>query len=247
MIWGGACKMNNQGILLGLIGLFLCGGILQLVLYRKRKKQNEGIDAMERQIHGEDDLYKSMVNVNRSYKHIRHDIKKQERILQFIKRNENIIGFTGNRVLDSVLTLECEYAKTSDLNLQIQYEKKQDNLPLNFTDSEIISLFANLLDNAREACERCENRLQNEIVMELTVRNQDLHVVLTNRKPEKEKLETNNLKTSKENKNDHGYGVEIIKNIVKRKNGIIVMKDLGDWFQTEITLPGICTKDKTEK
>ena len=64
-----------------------------------------------------------------------------------------------------------------------------------------------------------------------------LLIAVENSKPETEHPDTADMKTSKADKENHGYGMAIIRDIVQRYNGEIHMQDEHDMFRTEIRIP----------
>lgn len=125
-----------------------------------------------------------------------------------------------------------------------------DGLDIELSDKEIVSLFANLLDNARESCERCRKNggqapLRIDISIKLLNKGPDpsgplgtwLLIEVENSKSETEHMDVDDIKTSKSDKVNHGYGVAIICDIVRKYNGEIYMRDERDMFRTEIRIP----------
>ena len=84
---------------------------------------------------------------------------------------------------------------------------------IDFSEPDIISLISNLLDNAIEACMRVNKELTPKIKMT---------------------IEPEILKTSKKDKANHGYGIQIIKEVVKKYKGTINFCDYGDKLETKI-------------
>lgn len=121
-----------------------------------------------------------------------------------------------------------------------------DDLALSLSDSELVSLFANLLDNAREACVRCSGKMAynagqrpREISIAITSTGNDMCIAVVNSKPSDEHPNVKDIKTSKPDKENHGFGVAIIRSIVAKYGGVMQMSDGGDVFRVEINIPGI--------
>lgn len=64
-----------------------------------------------------------------------------------------------------------------------------------------------------------------------------LLIEVENSKSETEHMDVDDMKTSKADKANHGYGVAIICDIVRKYNGEIYMRDERDMFRTEIRIP----------
>lgn len=220
--------------------LLLVMSAIQLVLIRRRRQLERQYKDLEQTI-SDDEQYRRAVDENRNYRHIRHDLKKQERVMAMVAEGTGITKYTGNVTLDSVLTQEYSDAALYGIVMDIVVS---DGFDTDLSDKEIVSLFANLLDNAREACERCgRNRGQPPLRIAISIKQFTegpapwLLIAVENSKPETEHPDTADMKTSKADKENHGYGVTIIRDIVRKYNGKIHMQDEHDMFRTEIRIP----------
>ena len=223
--------------------LLLVMSVVQLVLMRRRRQLERQYKELEQTLCNGGEQYRKAVEENRDYRHIRHDLKKQERIMEMVAKGSGITQYTGNVVLDSVLTQEKMSAESSGIVLNIDVP---DDLALSLSDSELVSLFANLLDNAREACVRCSGKMAynagqrpREISIAITSTGNDMCIAVVNSKPSDEHPNVKDIKTSKPDKENHGCGVAIIRSIVAKYGGVMQMSDGGDVFRVEINIPGI--------
>lgn len=227
--------------------LLLVMSAIQLVLLRRRRQLERQYKELEQTISDDDEQYMRIVDESRNYRHIRHDLKKQERVMAMAAGGTGITKYTGNIVLDSVLTQEYSDAEAGGIVMDIN---ALDGLGIELSDKEIVSLFANLLDNARESCERCRKKggqapLRIDISIKLLPKGPDpsdplgtwLLIEVENSKSETEHMDVDDMKTSKSDKANHGYGVAIICDIVRKYNGEIYMRDERDMFRTEIRIP----------
>lgn len=224
--------------------LLLVMSAIQLVLLRRRRQLERQYKELEQTISDDDEQYMRIVDESRNYRHIRHDLKKQERVMAMAAGGTGITKYTGNIVLDSVLTQEYSDAEAGGIVMDIN---ALDGLGIELSDKEIVSLFANLLDNARESCERCRKNggqapLRIDISIKLLNKGPDplgtwLLIEVENSKSETEHMDVDDMKTSKADKANHGYGVAIICDIVRKYNGEIYMRDERDMFRTEIRIP----------
>lgn len=227
--------------------LLLVMSAIQLVLLRRRRQLERQYKELEQTISDDDEQYMRIVDESRNYRHIRHDLKKQERVMAMAAGGTGITKYTGNIVLDSVLTQEYSDAEAGGIVMDIN---ALDGLGIELSDKEIVSLFANLLDNARESCERCRKNggqapLRIDISIKLLPKGPDpsdplgtwLLIEVENSKSETEHVDVDDMKNSKADKANHGYGVAIICDIVRKYNGEIYMRDERDMFRTEIRIP----------
>ena len=104
-------------------------------------------------MHQENDYYRSLVYINRDFMHIKHDLNRQKRFENQMKSREQISSYSGHKVVDVILTQKVSDALSAGQTLLVNAD---DMSGLQLPRWEVVSLLANLLDNAREACERCE-------------------------------------------------------------------------------------------
>lgn len=84
--------------------MLLVMSAIQLVLLRRRRQLERQYKELEQTISDDDEQYMRIVDESRNYRHIRHDLKKQERVMSMAAGGTGITKYTGNIVLDSVLT-----------------------------------------------------------------------------------------------------------------------------------------------
>ena len=108
---------------------------------------------------------------------------------------------------------------------------------LKLKEREIVSLFANLLDNAREAGVVAGEGSRTSL--RLWMEAETLHIQVRNTKSAAIRPNVDRMQTTKPDQVSHGFGVSIIREIVEAYEGTIQMQDLGTEFLTEIRLPEI--------
>lgn len=135
--------------------------------------------------------------------------------------------YCRNRIIDIILhnkELECQHK-----NIHFSYNILiPDNLYI--SDSKLISLFFNLLNNGIESC---ENSKQAEPFLSLSIdyRGDFLFVSMINSKSIATEF---NYKTTKNDSFYHGLGLSIIENIVHELDGFCEWKDLKESFQSTL-------------
>lgn len=123
-------------------------------------------------------------------------------------RSNSVIE-TGNTALDAVLSAKKALAESKNIIFKMKIQIPE-NLPVEPIDLCII--FGNALDNAIEACERSDN-LNKEIAITIICRSDTLFCKIKNTAP----LRKNSfLSTSKEDKSNHGFGLESIKTVLEK-------------------------------
>lgn len=164
-----------------------------------------------------------------------HDLKKQINALRTISqedRNEALdeleqsvdmydsLVKTGNEVLDVLLFEKVLYAKNNNISFTYLVDGTLVN---NIDPIDLASLIGNALDNAFEHALK-ENEDRRLIKMHLYKQNNYLVLKLENYCSEEVKFENGIPLTSKENKQDHGYGTKSMQMIAKKYNGHISFK-----------------------
>ncbi|MBE5954299.1 MAG: sensor histidine kinase [Lachnospiraceae bacterium] len=214
------------------IVLFFAGSIIGLFyMIRDRKELEVERKQLIRIINEGNDLYQRAVNENKGLKYVKHDYKKRQQIVKISKDNEDYIHLTGYKVLDIILDTKRREAGLNNINFFLSVEKLTN---WRIKDGETISLFTNLLDNAMEAA----NKLEGEKYVNLMLKQREDKVVLeikNSKNPEETPIELNMI-TTKSDYENHGYGIKIINDIVKRNNGYIRMQDNKDEFIIEIII-----------
>lgn len=170
------------------------------------------------------------------FRKMRHEVKNQYaymkellRIKDYEKLDEYFENVTssfkevvsyidcGNKVINNIMNLAISKLKAANLEFEHQIVVPSE---LNISDSDLNSLFANLIDNAIEACARNDD--DNDKLIEIMIRKQQSNLLIRVTNPfhlfeaTEEYMELN---TSKKDAKNHGFGVKIIKSIIAKYNG----------------------------
>lgn len=220
-------------LLILVIVIILCVG--QALLIKKRKRLEKQQSEAEQRMHAEEAYYDTLVEVNQGLRKVKHDLRKHMQVQDRMNQVGAVItAYTGNQLLDALLTGKQEEAQAAGQALEIDCGELPE---LKLKAREIVSLFANLLDNAREAGvvagERSRTYLQIRMEAEI------LFIQVRNTKSDAICLDVNRMQTTKQDQVSHGFGVSIIREIVETYAGTIRMQDMGTEFLTEIRLPDI--------
>lgn len=146
---------------------------------------------------------------------------------------ENTISICNtNPVVDGVLRnkkMVCEKCGIL-FNYSILFPEKTT-----LSNSILISLFSNLLDNAIEGC--VASRVSNpQIVLSIDYKGDFLIIYLKNTKTVANSFDNHKIKTTKKDSLSHGFGLSIIENIVNLHDGFCDWKDSGNCFESRIML-----------
>lgn len=129
--------------------------------------------------------------------------------------HDRINTYSGNMYLDAVLTVKESLCQEKSIRLA-----------------------QNILDNAVEAAEKLGGAFISFVLENVKCKgSMVLHITATNSKLRSEKPLDRKLATSKEDKSEHGFGTQIIKELVERYKGTVNFTDLGERFKVDIVVP----------
>lgn len=126
-------------------------------------------------------------------------------------------------VFDVILNQKYQVAKEHGIYMQVQVSDLSE-VPLQ-TDMVVV-LLSNLLDNAIEACQRISKR--KEIYCRI-IMDDVLSIVIRNTSPEIE-ISNGNIKSSKPNPTEHGYGLPAVKYILNELGAEYTFEYSNGWF-----------------
>ena len=120
--------------------------------------------------------------------------------------------YCSNEIVNALLALrksECE-EKGIELSIQVQ-----DGAYHQIEDKDFIKIIHNLLDNAIEACEKISSGERKMIVFQMQSE-KDMYIRVNN---SYSRYENMNFQTKKSNAKEHGYGMKIVDDVVKKYSG----------------------------
>lgn len=242
-------RFNDFSVLLILI-LFFCLMVYIQELSKIVRYLNI-IDDLQRQLKLQLEHYNSFERYIEITRRFRHDIKNHNfLILTLLKKGDSggAIGYinsltdnifdipykqvTNNKIIDAVMIGAIAKAK----NLSIDFEYKINNVQdLNIEDIDLSSVFSNILNNAIEACKRMpiNNR---KINLKANSRSNVLAIEISNTYNGLITKEGSAFKTLKANNRDHGIGMNNVKEIVKKYNGMFDVDYDDKNFKISMTL-----------
>ena len=133
-------------------------------------------------------------------------------------------------VFDVILNQKHQVAQEFAIKMHVQVN---DLSLVTLQTDEIVVLLSNLLDNAIEACQRIETHreIYCNIVME-----EYLNIVIRNTSPSVELID-GNIKTSKYNSSEHGYGLPAVKYILNKLGSEYTFDYKDGWFTFSAEVP----------
>lgn len=198
---------------------------------KKRKEQFAYYRAREEiQIQREKEISKIRHDIA-NHLSVMKEMEKDEAGRCLLKRIDKDFGrFTGVPVLDClILDKERKCAKK-----QIQFIKQGVCFSeTDISEYDLISLFANLLDNAIDAAEQTKMP-----VVDLKIENWQgyLKISITNSKPVSVMPLQSNFRTTKKEAGKHGIGNRIVKEIVENRDGRILYEDKGNCMRVVVLM-----------
>jgi hypothetical protein len=175
--------------------------------------------------------YEFMARMNDDLRMFRHDFPKKMRpLIAYLDENnvaearsiaEQFVDFmsnqgerirTGNYRLDTVLFCEQQTARKDGIRIVFTNESR---FPAEgIAPDDIYTIFPNALDNAIEACRKVEG--EKVITLRTRMDRQTVFVTIRNPVAGEVRQRGGMLQTTKEDKNQHGYGFKSIKKAAAR-------------------------------
>ncbi|MGM9970393.1 MAG: sensor histidine kinase [Anaeroplasma sp.] len=159
-------------------------------------------------------------NPNSAYEEI-------NKICEIVDKNK-IIKISTSDAVNSLTTAKVNIAKSKGINVDI--ESFVGNLK-NINPIDFCMVLGNLFDNAIEACEPVE--INKNIYLELKSMDECISITMKNSTINKN-VEIG--KTTKVNKNKHGFGLYNIKEVLKEYNGIMRHEIIDNFFIINIIM-----------
>ncbi len=184
--------------------------------------------------------------VNRKYHDLKHQItalradlgrEKKLACLDQLERDIRVYesrSETGNQVLDAILTAKSARC----LEEGIAFTCLADGSALDFMGvAEISALFGNALDNAIEGVEKLSDPEQKMIHLSVSRRQGFLCVRVENRCADGVVTGGELPRTTKADKDSHGYGLKSIRATAEKYGGSVTVRAADGWFTLGILIP----------
>lgn len=223
--------------------------MINIEKYYEQEKQFQFLKEKEKMIY---DYYKLAISNKEELRKMRHDMRNELQIAysliedeQGIHKAKNVLDqmqdklekskkveYCDNVILNALLGIKVSQAQDQQIDFGVQIEK---NLPIPLEDIDICNIFSNLIDNSIEGCNDMKEKK-----IELEVKRQMGFIVIkieNTYQGEKKKNVNQELITTKEDGQNHGYGLKIVNSIVDKYQGQIEMEDKNNQFKIVILLP----------
>ncbi|BCZ44731.1 ATPase [Clostridium gelidum] len=138
---------------------------------------------------------------------------------------------TNNVIVNAILNIKYQEAINKNIIFVI---KVNDLSNVEISNEDIIVILSNLLDNAIEACDKCSGKkiLKFKFISE----NDFIIISVKNTYSDNVLYDNGRILTSKENKEEHGIGINNIINTIKKYNGSYIIKSSRNQFYFSILI-----------
>ncbi len=144
--------------------------------------------------------------------------------------------YTENAAINAVLAMKVQQAEKDNIKLHTFV-----NLPKELPSIEVADLnllFINLLNNAIDACLRLRDTVEKVVEIKASVIHADNIVIKTTNPFFKlERTAGGRLRTTKSDTDNHGFGLMIIEEIIKKYDGSFLTEQNESIFEAIVTIP----------
>lgn len=162
----------------------------------------------------------------------RHDEAKAY-ISKLIKdvREINYIAAIDNPLVAAIINFKLSIAKEKGIEIICNV-----NVPIKLPidDVDLCILLGNSLDNAIEACEKVTEK--KYIILDIYTKGSYFLIKVTNSKIEEIKKIEKEIISSKEDKDNHGFGLQNIKYVLAKYDGLFNIEDSLDKFELKMAI-----------
>ena len=167
--------------------------------------------------------YMQIDEIKKAYEYI-------DKINQDIDGKEKI-SHSGNMDIDSILNYKLYEANQKDISVSLEVKVPVD---MGISSFDIVVILGNLLDNAIEAASKVEDQRKIDIIIRYT--KDTLFIHIKNTFNGYVFYEKNKIITSKEDRKNHGIGLNNIENILKKYNGVMEIDHNDNEFAVDIMM-----------
>lgn len=122
---------------------------------------------------------------------------------------------------DAIINQKSLAAKVGEIYLRLQLD---DLSAVTIPDSELVIILANLLDNAIEACSKIPEAENRHILFKVKIFDGTTFLHIENTTAERVVIKDNRVVTSKQNRLQHGYGLQNVTSAIEQHGGSYTMR-----------------------
>ena len=242
--------LDNMKIWFGIAVIILLI-ILLIIWVRDIHRLEEENSQLQIHILAMEDFYneiKDKIDATRKYRHdLAKHIQTMEQLVdtyhgnpafqEKVERMKNEFCQIENRMYadNELIDIICQIKKRECDSRMIQFFTQIDSISaLPVSEMDMTGLLQNLLDNGIEACERMKDKREKEILLEIHHLDKGLEISLKNTCDNKIPVD---FQTRKKRKEEHGFGIKIIREIVNKANGKIRYSSGEGFLTANVFLP----------
>lgn len=225
--------------------------IIYMIYFFKRKwleREREYLEVQQQLLREHYETLEQKIQLTRQY---RQDIEKHMQILEQITGGhqtedsrqyqkslvEDIEGlemeeYCTNPVVNSVFHHKIEECKSNRIRTEIRVEKLDCG---RIRDVEMVGILYNLFDNAIEACQHIEKASDRYLKVECKNTGNEMELLFENTKNPNMILKAGR-KTWKRKQADHGIGLEVLQELVRKNEGKMVREEEKDRYRVSIRI-----------
>lgn len=257
----GLMQKNDQIKNFTIIGISLSGiafvaiCVYLLILDKNNKYYQECLIINEKLLEQQKDYYSMLIEKDKDTKRFRHDIanhfycmkilfedKEYDELYSYMNDIQGAIDKlstsmqTGNDIVNIVVGDVLGNKVNNDIKL-----KWRGRLPdrLKISNMDLCIIFSNIIKNSVEALEKISENIEKKIEVEIKQLENNIIIKVKNPISEKVNIIDDKLKTSKLDKNNHGFGSLNVKEAVNKYGGNIKYNISEESFLVEILFSDI--------
>lgn len=163
-------------------------------------------------------------------------------VVRYCKSLIDVDAFSDKKYINhDVINALIDYKIQLMGKLGIKYKLElEDIYDIHIDSKDLTGVLSNLIDNAIEASKKI-NTEDTEIIIKICCYKSYLLIYIKNKFNLKLNVSRNRFKTTKEDSSNHGFGIDIVNDIVKKYNGVFNQYPEGEYFSSLVMLS---TKNK---
>ncbi|MCY6482829.1 ATP-binding protein [Clostridium aestuarii] len=155
-----------------------------------------------------------------------------ERVKDYLKKTTNNLEAsykffnTGNDYIDGLIAVKSNFAFQNNIYLDVDFEAALDSIMAE--DNDLVGIISNVLDNAFEAFNYEESIDKKIVSIYGYIENNIYYLSIANNGPMvpkeiQNKIFKKGFSTKSKDKNDHGFGLYIVNQLIRENGGEIVL------------------------
>ena len=217
-----------ESMIVGQLAVILFTTLYVWLTFRRTKKENGELSRKINDVMESPDLKRIMSYLDEMINKLNTiSSREEEEVIEQLDHVKFAV-VTGNKILDSMLWHKSSLCRELSVVMEMEWNLPED---VGIEDMDMIGLVGNLLDNAIEACSRVKHR-ERLIQVKSKQHANIMSIRVRNTKNEYEEPVKNKFRTIKNDTENHGIGMQIIRSIVDKYDGTIQYYD----EKTELTI-----------